>query len=243
MFICFVIKYLSYLYFFDSLNTDVKIILIRVKGKTMQEKIFGIALIPYFIIGIVYAFVSYNRRYSDQSKNGSEQEDKLIIWFLSCVFWPIFAIVDIIDRNTNYANKEDYYKNAFIIKESKLPIVLINAMLRNNGMPLAETVLEIPDTYTNPMNLEYIGDEEIIKVLTHKQKQLREIIGYKNGFASLTSMKRKKSMFDISVYLLWDNKKQVIGVFTIAGDAQLEPCNCDTDLYYDKSLPEVFSQI
>ena len=39
------------------------------------------------------------------------------------------------------------------------------------------------------------------------------------------------------------HKKQVIGVFTIAGDAQLEPCNCDTDLYYDKSLPEVFSQI
>ena len=101
----------------------------------------------------------------------------MIIWFLSCVFWPIFAIVDIIDRYTNYVNKEDYYKNAFIIKESKLPIGLINAMLRNNGMPLAETVLEIPDTYTNPMNLEYIGDEEIIKVLTHKQKQLKEIIG------------------------------------------------------------------
>lgn len=195
----------------------------------MNETIFGMSSMTYFIIGIIYASTSINRHHNT-SKH--DQQDKISLWFLLCIFWIVFILSDIINLNTNYNS------NTFIIKKSQIPLSLINKYLIKTGTNTAETILKIPPTYTNKNTLKYIGDINIIQSFTNKTELFQNIIEYHHGFTSLSSIKHNIPEYEISVYLLWDSNKKIIGILTFSENRSIT-----IDLYPRSTLPATFSKI
>lgn len=200
----------------------------------MNETIFGMSSITYLIIGIIYASLSLNRHWN----TSQEQNNKVSIWVLLCVFWIVFVLSDIIKQNKNYDNKDNHTKSTFIIQEGQIPLKVINYQLKKSGIISAETVLKIPYSGTNQIILEYKGNIEIIKSLTQKNDLIRNIIGYYDGFTSLSSMKQNIPESELSVYILWDSHDKLIGILTLTDN---EPFIMN--LYYGNALPDVFLQL
>ncbi len=105
----------------------------------MNETIFGMSSITYLIIGIIYASLSLNRHWN----TSQEQNNKVSIWVLLCVFWIVFVLSNIIKQNKNYDNKDNHTKSTFIIQEGQIPLKVINYQLKKSGIISAETVLKI----------------------------------------------------------------------------------------------------
>ena len=196
----------------------------------MNETILSI----YFIIGIIYASISLNRHWNTSQK----RYDKIFLWVLLCVCWIIFILSDIIKQNTNYQDKDYNNNSTFVIKQSPIPLSIINDHLIKAGITPAETVLKIPYLYTNQLILTYKGDIKIIQSLTQKKELLKNIIEYHDGFTSLSSMKQNIPENEVSVYLLWGSNKKLIGVLTLSDNKPFI-----MNLYYGDALPAVFSQL